>query len=58
MWHDFEIIKLTPQYLFIEATTAFCNLRSSTMSTFFKLCELYGARPEKILKTLDQVLRS
>ena len=45
-WHDWKYLQK------IESG------RNITMSTFFKLCELYGAQPEKILKALDVALRS
>jgi hypothetical protein len=45
-WHDWKYLQK------LESG------RNITMSTFFKLGELYGARPEKILKALDLTLRS
>ncbi len=45
-WHDWKYLQK------IESG------RNITMSTFFKLCELYGARPEKVLKALEAILYS
>ncbi len=44
-WHDWKYLQK------IESG------RNITMSTFFKICELYGVRPEKLLKSLETVFK-
>lgn len=44
-WHDWKYLQK------IESG------RNITMSTFLNLCELYGMRPEKLLKTLENAFK-
>lgn len=44
-WHDWKYLQK------IE------NGRNITMMTFFRLCELYGVKSDKVLKSFESVLK-